>query len=205
MFPQRLEEELNGTKRLCIQVAHLLLGVLNTNEIEESQHKGIESCKSMRGRALANLTGIFGQSPIAPPVESIFDGPGVAHKLQQTQGSGFFGGKTRDAINVFLWAFEGILHLSASTKDLSDPIPVAGKKILEFCGDVDQTVGEPTMTFVRRGVRAPIQAIGEEVRQRRDANLPARSVASRLQRVGSLLWKRRPAGKNFFACRGHQH
>ena len=56
-------------------------------------------------------------------------------------------------------AFERVLNPSAYAKDLSNPIPVAGEKIIELRGDLDQTSGETAMTLVDGAIRSPIQAI----------------------------------------------
>jgi len=136
IFGEKLEQKTSGTKRLCIQVSHVPLDVLNAREIAESEHKGIEDRKSMRG--FANLTRILSKRDIAPPVESVFDGPVIANEFQEAAGASLFGGEAGNAIDIFLRAFEGRADPSAQTQDLSNLVAIAGQKVIELGGDLDE-------------------------------------------------------------------
>jgi hypothetical protein len=79
-------------KGLSIKASHVLLGVGNVAKIEESEHKRIEHCESMRSRPFANLTSVLTEGDIAAIMQMVFDGPLIAGQFQQTGGTSLFGG-----------------------------------------------------------------------------------------------------------------
>src|SRR5215472_5457067 len=84
---------MNGAKRLCIQVSHLLLGVGHPPEIEESEYKGIEDRQSMRSGPFTDLTGIFGEGHVTTGMQAILNGPVFPDEFKEAKGIRLFRGE----------------------------------------------------------------------------------------------------------------
>jgi hypothetical protein len=113
IFLERFEQQVDSLKRLGIEASHVLLGVGNVAKIEESEHKRIQHCKSMRSYPFANLTSILTESDIPTVMQAVFSGPVVAVQFEQAEGISLFGSEASDPVNDLLCTFESMFNTSA--------------------------------------------------------------------------------------------
>ena len=113
----------------------------------------------MRSGPLPNLTGILTEGHISSIVQSIFDGPLPTDQFQQAKGSRAFRCQAGEAVDILLRTLERVLDPPTDTKDLSNFVPIACQKVVEFGGNLDQAATLPSMSFVGHAIGAPIDAI----------------------------------------------
>jgi site-specific DNA recombinase len=83
-----------------------------------------------------------------------FDGPLLTDQFQQAKGSCAFGRQAGEAVDIFLRTLERVLHSPTDTKDLSNFVPVACQKVVEFGGNLDQATTLPSMPSVRQSMQS---------------------------------------------------
>ena len=68
------KQEANGKPGLGIKQTHLLGHIADTEDIEQGQQETLEQRQDAGSLALADLTGIFAQRHVAPPMQPVFNG-----------------------------------------------------------------------------------------------------------------------------------